>query len=1046
MKWFVAALLFVIVIACEDGSRLIYPPHDQGTGAGDIDDPGDGDDLLNDDGQIVNDDGQVVNDDGQVVNDDGQVVNDDGDEMSDQSDGSDGSDIIVTDDALVGDEDSIFPDSDTFVDTTPPTVTAVSPADDTTDVGIATLVEITFSEPMSAATITGMTVMLEDGTGMITGTLGYDGPMMKATFTPDADLAYGTLYTVTVTTGAEDMAGNGLAAEFTSSFTTATAEINECVTMTNPCDDDGDSDATCTDIVGGYTCNCSANFTPGNGTCQDINECTAGTDNCAQNCTNTTGGFTCSCDSGYTLNGDGHSCDDINECTLNTDNCAQNCTNTTGSFTCSCTGGYTLNGDGHSCDDINECTLNTDNCAQNCTNTTGGFTCSCTTGYTLNGDGHSCDNINECVLNTDNCSANATCTDTIGSFTCDCNDYYTGTGVICTFCTADNQCGATCTACSDSVLDHCKDNGNGTSQCVDCTDNAHCALGFQCSNNICVDACECATGACCDGCNFRAIGYTCRAAVDPDCDVAETCTGSSADCPVDGFADLGDPCGDQTSGQCDDADACNGSGTCDPGYWGSGDTCTDGTFCNGVDTCNDSGGCSDHPGNPCGNFVCSENKGACCAGGQAGIDCEICVRFVKTGVNPGVPDGLSWNTAYNDIQAAIDSANGSSAATCEVWVAAGTYYMYKTATSNVIQLRGKVPLYGGFAGTEWLRDGRNWVTNVTTIDGHQSSGSATQVAHIMYGATGAILDGFTVTGGKAITGSASNIVEGGALYLNGISMTVRNTIFTGNSAPVQTGDDTARGGAVTIIGGGTNLFENCVFANNTVTAGNYDVAFGGAIYATGTGTTTVRNCILNGNTVTGGTGTEGGGGALNIYGAGMTLQVVNSLLYDNTVTAPTANGGAIRGNDATAIQVLNSTFSGNSADDNGGAIANMGGTGTTIVNSIFWGDNGAIANNTRELYDAAGGGALTATYSAVQMTNTSTFAGTGNINGDPLFVNAGGNDFHLKVDAIGMTYSPCIDVANDTPAPTTDLEGNARVNVPVIGTTTADMGCYEFQM
>ncbi len=996
MRWFVLALFVVVFAACEDGTRRIYPPTDNGTGTGDTDAAGDIDDLLNDDPTAD-----------QPATDGDEMP--EGDEMPDQADGSDGSDIIatddgepVTDDPLAGDEDSILPDIDTFVDTTPPTVTAVSPADDATDVGIATLVEVTFSEPMNAATVNGIAVTLESGAGAVTGTVSYDAPMMKATFDPAADLAYDTLYTVTVTTAAADLAGNPLAAEFTSSFTTAATEIDECVTMTNPCDDDGDTAAACTDIVGGYTCDCSDGFTPGNGTCQDINECTAGTDNCAQNCTNTTGSISCSCDSGYTLNADGHSCDDINECALNTDNCAQNCTNTTGSFTCSCTSGYTLNADGHSCDDKNECTLGTDNC-----------------------------------------DTNATCTNTVGSFTCACNDYYTGTGVTCTFCAADNQCGATCSACSDTVLDHCKDNGNGTSQCVDCTDNAHCPLGFQCSNNVCTDACECTTGACCDGCHFRS-GTVCRPAADAECDIAETCTGSSATCPDDEFATINTPCGDSTSGECDDADACNGLGACDPGYWGSGDACDDGTFCNGEDTCNNSGSCDNNTGMPCGNFVCSENQNKCCDAGWAGADCEICVRFVKTGVNPGVPDGLSWNTAYNDIQAAIDSANGSSAATCEVWVAAGTYYTYKTAAANVIQLRGKAPLYGGFSGTEWLRGARNWTTNVTTIDGHQSSGSANQVAHIMYGATGAIVDGFTVTGGKATTGSSSNIVEGAALYLNGISMTVRNTTFTGNSAPVQTGDDTARGGAVSIIGGGSNLFENCIFRNNTVTAGAYDVAFGGAIYATGTGTTTVRNCILNGNTVTGGTGTEGGGGALNIYGAGMTLQVINSLLYNNSVTAPTANGGAIRGNDATAIQVTNSTFSGNSADDSGGAIANMGGTNTTIVNSIFWGDNGAITNNTRELYDATAGGTLSATYSAVQMTNTSIFPGTGNINGDPLFVDAANNDFRLTASPISMQISPCIDAANDGSAPTADIEGNARFDVPTYGTAIADMGCYEF--
>ena len=40
----------------------------------------------------------------------------------------------------------------------------------------------------------------------------------------------------------------------------------------------------------------------------DINECSEGTDGCAQNCYNTVGSYTCSCTSGYLLASDGHWC------------------------------------------------------------------------------------------------------------------------------------------------------------------------------------------------------------------------------------------------------------------------------------------------------------------------------------------------------------------------------------------------------------------------------------------------------------------------------------------------------------------------------------------------------------------------------------------------------------------------------------------------------------------------------------------------------------------------------------------------------------------
>ena len=57
----------------------------------------------------------------------------------------------------------------------------------------------------------------------------------------------------------------------------------------------------------------------------------------------------------------------------------------------------------------------------------------------------------------------------------------------------------------------------------------------------------------------------CRAAVG-DCDVAEKCTGSAAACPVDGYKPSGAACGSPPDA-CEAQDTCNGSGSCvDNGY------------------------------------------------------------------------------------------------------------------------------------------------------------------------------------------------------------------------------------------------------------------------------------------------------------------------------------------------------------------------------------------------------------------------------------------------------------------------------------------------
>lgn len=141
---------------------------------------------------------------------------------------------------------------------------------------------------------------------------------------------------------------------------------------------------------------------------------------------------------------------------------------------------------------IDECTVNDNPCnddgdsAATCTDEVSGYSCNCTFGFdpTLGG----CHDIDECTAGTDTCDLNAACTNTTGGFTCDCNDYYSGNGQTCTFCDTSGQCGATCGAC-DGGTPGCRNNGNGTTECVVCTEEGHCSGGTpHClpTQNICV--------------------------------------------------------------------------------------------------------------------------------------------------------------------------------------------------------------------------------------------------------------------------------------------------------------------------------------------------------------------------------------------------------------------------------------------------------------------------------------------------------------------------------------------------------------------------------
>lgn len=120
-----------------------------------------------------------------------------------------------------------FPGGGGGADTTPPTVTNVSPADGAVDVGKNVDVVVTFSEPVMNVDSTSFTLHEDGGNGdcstlgaQITGTITGNGNGDEWTLDPASNLNRATLHCVTVTTAVTDLAGNPLAQDFTSSFTT----------------------------------------------------------------------------------------------------------------------------------------------------------------------------------------------------------------------------------------------------------------------------------------------------------------------------------------------------------------------------------------------------------------------------------------------------------------------------------------------------------------------------------------------------------------------------------------------------------------------------------------------------------------------------------------------------------------------------------------------------------------------------------------------------------------------------------------------------------
>ena len=117
-------------------------------------------------------------------------------------------------------------------DTTPPTVTDVTPAAGSTGAAATTTVTATFNEALDPATVTNSTFQLRDGSGaLVAATVTWDALSRRATLTPTAALAYNTTYTATAkggSNGIADPAGNHLANDHTWSFTTGQASGCPC--------------------------------------------------------------------------------------------------------------------------------------------------------------------------------------------------------------------------------------------------------------------------------------------------------------------------------------------------------------------------------------------------------------------------------------------------------------------------------------------------------------------------------------------------------------------------------------------------------------------------------------------------------------------------------------------------------------------------------------------------------------------------------------------------------------------------------------------------
>jgi CSLREA domain-containing protein len=397
----------------------------------------------------------------------------------------------------------------------------------------------------------------------------------------------------------------------------------------------------------------------------------------------------------------------------------------------------------------------------------------------------------------------------------------------------------------------------------------------------------------------------------------------------------------------------------------------------------------------------------------------------------GLNNGSSWDDAYSDLQSAL-----AENACTEIWVAAGTYYPTSGNDRAIsFELKSGVEIYGGFAGTETQRSGRDVDANATILSGDigTQGDKGDNSYHVVYANNvnnTAVLDGFTVTGGNANGGWSNN--NGGGMYNNNSSPTLTNVAFSANSAN--------SGGGMYNNAGSSTLTDVAFSANSAddygggmfnsngspeltgVSFNNNSSPRGGGMY-NDSSSPTLTDVTFSGNAAT------FGGGMFNLKSSPSLTKVTFS--GNNT----TAAGGGMYNWDNSSPELTNVTFSDNSASYGGGMVNSA--SSSTLTNVL-------LANSTGSNCANDDGGSINSS-SRHNLIDDNTCGLTDGVNGNkigpgynanlgPLANNGGFTQTHAL-----LAGSAAIDAGDDAACPATDQRGVARPQG-----AHCDIGAYKY--
>lgn len=370
------------------------------------------------------------------------------------------------------------------------------------------------------------------------------------------------------------------------------------------------------------------------------------------------------------------------------------------------------------------------------------------------------------------------------------------------------------------------------------------------------------------------------------------------------------------------------------------------------------------------------------------------IRVKPTGND--LNDGSTWALALRTVQAGIDAAAAGGGG--EVWVAAGTY-------GQPVSLQTWAHVYGGFAGYEDRREQRDWVANVTTLDGG-ALGSVVRASSCGYALS--TIDGFTIRNGTGTGSQYSSTTTGGAIHCTRASPVIAHNTITGNAATSGSGVYCYYSSPVitnnTMVGNTRGMVIFCETYSSPVIFGNRIAGNSvGAVFCYDS-----SSPLISGNQIL-----RNGGDP----SAGSSISASSSSAPRITNNVIAGNSGAISygTSSSSSLVIANNTIVGNGASS-GGAINCSG--AATISNNV-------VAFNTAGFYKSYGSAPTlrnNCVYNPSGADYNGVSAGVGDLNVDPELASAAFGAFHLSAG------SPCIDAGLDTAVNPDwlDIDGEVR--------------------